>query len=299
MENDELNIIAGNKKLVENITDEIAGHINYLNLRYRSREDIKVFLMKDEKAKVDWVDNIEKETFPLGKKRVLDIGCGKGGIAVACAMKGAEVVGFDLDERETNIAKLRAESYSLDNILIFRGNAENIPFPDNHFDLVTAASVLEHVKNLEGVVKEMVRITKPNGYCCVTVPNPIFPREAHYKVFYIPYLPKSLGKIYLKARGFNPDFFIRYVTYPYPSVSKVAKIFRENGMDINNLTEKNILVKIKELKSTQYAKCRNIKERLLKIPIIGDFVVKLALLFDIYPSVFFLLKKSIYEYKLQ
>jgi len=278
--------------LIEKITDEVVNHMNYLNLRYKDREEIKTFFINDEKTKIDLVDNFDKEVLPLEKKRVLDIGCGKGGVVIACALKGAEVVGFDPDECEVNIAVSRAESYSLENVSIFQGDADNIPFPDNYFDLVTATSVLEHVENLGMVIKEMVRVTKPNGYCCVTIPNPIFPREAHYKIFYIPYLPKYLGKIYLKTRGFNPDFFMRYVTYPYPSISKVTKIFRENGMDIDNLTEKNILLKIKKLQSIQYTKCKNIKEFLLKIPVINSFIAKLAFLFDIYPSVFLLAKKK-------
>jgi ubiquinone/menaquinone biosynthesis C-methylase UbiE len=292
MKNDELKIIAGNDKLVEIITDELVNYFNYLNLHHKNREDIKTFFINDEKTKTDLIDNLEKNVLSINKKRVLDIGCGKGGIVIACARKGAEAVGFDLDEREINIARLRAKSYNLGNISIFQGDAVNIPYPDNYFDLVTALSVLEHVKNLERVIKEMVRVTRPNGYCCVTVPNPIFPREGHYKVFYIPYLPKCLGKIYLKTRGFNPDFFDKYVTYPYPSISNITNIFRNSGTVIDNITEKDILLKIDKLKSVQIAKCKNFKEQILKIPVVGFLIAKLILLFDAYPNACLLARKD-------
>ena len=293
MADDELKFIAGDKKLMETIIDETIRYFNYLKLPYKNREDVKAFLINDEKTKTDLVDYFDKEIVPLKNKRMLDVGCGKGGVVIACALKGAEAVGFDLDERDLNIAKLRAESYGLKNIPIFKGDAANIPFSDNYFDLVTALSVLEHVNNLEKVIKEMVRVTRPGGCCYVTFPNPIFPREGHYKVFYIPYMPKFLGKIYLKMRGFNPDFFDKYVTYPYPSISKITNIFINSGMNVSNLTEKSIMLKINKLKSARISECKNTKERLLKIPIIGRLIVGLVLLFDVYPSVCFLAKKEI------
>ena len=149
---------------------------------------------------------LTKIYFPLKNKRILDVGCGKGGV-IACALKGAEAVGFDFDEREIDIAKRRAESYNLGNVSISHGDGENIPFKDNYFDLVMAMSVLEHVKDLEGVIKEMVRVTKPGGYCYVTTPNPIFPREGHYKVFYIPYMPKFLWENIFENERFQPGLF--------------------------------------------------------------------------------------------
>jgi ubiquinone/menaquinone biosynthesis C-methylase UbiE len=293
MGDDELKFIAGDPELAEAIVDEVVDYFNYLKLRFKSRQDIKTFFINDEKTKAGLVDSFDKEIFPLQKKRVLDIGCGKGGVVIACALKGAEAVGFDLDERELNLARLRAKSYNLGNVSISNGDAENIPFPDNYFDLVTALSVLEHVNNLEKVIKEMVRVTKPGGCCYVTGPNPISPREGHYKVFYIPYMPKFLGKIYLKMRGFNPDFFDKYVTYPYPSISKISNIFRNSGMNVNNLTEKDILMRVDKLKSIRMSECKNIKEIILKVPVVGRLIAELVLLFNAYPSVCFLAKKDI------
>ncbi|MGD0571534.1 MAG: class I SAM-dependent methyltransferase [Sedimentisphaerales bacterium] len=293
MRDDESKFMAGDKKLAEAIVDETVSYFDYLKLPYKNREDVEAILINDEKTKTDLVEFFDKEIFPLKNKRILDVGCGKGGVVVACALKGAEAAGFDVDEREIDIAKRRAESYNLGNVSISHGDGEKIPFKDNYFDLVMAMSVLEHVKDLEGVIKEMVRVTKPGGYCYVTVPNPIFPREAHYKVFYIPYMPKYFGKIYLKMRGFNPDFFDKYVTYPYPSVSKLSNIFENSGTSVRNLTEENILLRVNKLKSTRISECKNTKERLLKIPVIGRLIAVAVLLFNAYPSVCFLAKKDI------
>ena len=52
-------------------------------------------------------------------------------------------------------------------------NIEEIPWPieDNTFDLVFCSHVLEHVRNLEGVMKEIYRILKPSGVVDITCPH--------------------------------------------------------------------------------------------------------------------------------
>ena len=94
-------------------------------------------------------------------------------------------------------------------------------------------------------------------------------------------------------RGFNPDFFDKYVTYPYPSVSKLSNIFKNSGTSVRNLTEENILLRVNKLKSTRISECKNTKERLLKIPVIGRLIAEAVLLFNVIPSVCFLARKDI------
>lgn len=66
--------------------------------------------------------------------------------------------------------------------------------------------------------------------------NPLCPREAHYKIFWIPYMPKRLGKLYLKMRGFNPEFFERHVNYITPKT--VIKLLEKDGMNVDSIMEK-------------------------------------------------------------
>ena len=255
----ELENLVKEEKLKGEIVPHLIKHWEHLNLRrYLGEEAAINFFIKDEKGKVDFVTKIEKEVFRLEGKHVLDIGCGKGGVVISCALRGAKAFGFDADEDEIKIAKLRAESHGIVNASVFKGDAEYIPFPDNFFDVATATSVLEHVKRCEKVIQEMVRVTKPGGSCCIICPNPLFPREGHYKVFYIPYLPKKLGKIYLRIRGFNPDFFAKSVTYPYPSISKIERTLRRSGLNARNITERDILAKFEEPTSIKTGWIKNI-----------------------------------------
>jgi len=243
----ELENIKSDIKLRGKIASHLLNYWKYLNIKsgYDNDDAIRFFI-SDEKGKVDFIDKIDREISPLKGKRVLDVGCGKGGVIISCGLKGAKVIGLDINEDELQIAKLRISSFEVDNVSLVNGIIERIPFEDNSFDLIIASSVLEHLKKFEKAIEEMVRLTKPGGFCITTTPNPLFPREGHYKVKYVPYLPKRFGKLYLKARGFNPDFFIKNVTYPYPSISKIEKIFRKNGMSVTNVTEEEILNKFND-----------------------------------------------------
>jgi len=68
-------------------------------------------------------------------------------------------------------------------------------------------------------------------------------------------------------------------------------------IDALNLQKDDILARIKELEPVQYARCKNIKEYLLKISVINILIARIILLFDVYPGVCLLARKEsgVYE----
>jgi len=94
--------------------------------------------------------------------RVLDVGCGAGNMAHHLAHYG-RVVGVDLHPKPLEIARQRGLQAEL-------GSADDLPFDDQTFDLVTLLDVVEHVPNEHGVFGECQRVLKPGGKLMVTVP---------------------------------------------------------------------------------------------------------------------------------
>jgi len=99
-------------------------------------------------------------------KSVLIVGCGSGYQAFHIAKKyGCKVVGVDIAENMVNWAKERAENLNLDEKVEFQyGDAINIPFDDNIFDIVITEFVSIFIKDKDKAFKEYARVLKPSGF---------------------------------------------------------------------------------------------------------------------------------------
>jgi len=68
-------------------------------------------------------------------KRVIDIGCGDGRMALGCAPHAAEVVGVDPDPEAIRLARVKARELGVTNVEFKVGVAQALPFADGHFDV--------------------------------------------------------------------------------------------------------------------------------------------------------------------
>ncbi len=97
---------------------------------------------------------------------ILDVGCGVGITACYLAKEyGCKVLAIDISERMIDRAKERAKRKGAEDKIEFRlGDAQNLPFNDDLFDVVISESVTAFVADKQGAVNEYVRVTKPDGY---------------------------------------------------------------------------------------------------------------------------------------
>jgi SAM-dependent methyltransferase len=115
--------------------------------------------------------------FPMHDgSRCLDVGCGEGRHALAAHLRpGAHVVGIDLSHEDLQTAQSRvSDMAALDPkgyLTFLQGDATRLPFPDASFDRVICSEVLEHIPNFMTVIEELVRVLKPGGRLCVSVPR--------------------------------------------------------------------------------------------------------------------------------
>lgn len=68
-------------------------------------------------------------------KRVIDIGCGDGRLALGCAPFATEVAGVDPDPTAIDAARAKAREVSAKSVRFDVGVAQQLPFPDGHFDV--------------------------------------------------------------------------------------------------------------------------------------------------------------------
>ena len=96
--------------------------------------------------------------------RVLDLGCGRGGMVELFWREVALAAGLDPDAR--SLAEHRAPG-----LPVVGGRGENMPFAAESFDLVVCVWVLEHLRSPETVLREVRRVLRPGGHLVFLTPN--------------------------------------------------------------------------------------------------------------------------------
>lgn len=98
-------------------------------------------------------------------QRVLDIGCGKAHLLYELTqiIPGIEVVGLDVSEY--------AITHTIEDIepFLMKGEAQNLPFEDNSFDLILSLNALHNLKvyDLKKAIQDIERISRGNSYIVV------------------------------------------------------------------------------------------------------------------------------------
>jgi ubiquinone/menaquinone biosynthesis C-methylase UbiE len=98
--------------------------------------------------------------------RVLDIGCGFGVMSIFFQNFGAaEVIGVDVNDEKITGFKTLLEVLGLENgsIKAELGDALNIGYSDEEFDVIIANDVLSHVRDLDAFLEEVRRLLRPDG----------------------------------------------------------------------------------------------------------------------------------------
>lgn len=137
---------------------------------------------------------------PLAGQRVLDLGCGMGGFAVAAELAGADVTALDYNQAYCLITGVRGDQYELD-LPVLRAAGEALPLPDTRYDLVTAWDVIEHVQQPEAMLSEIARVLRPGGVVFITAINRFAFRDPHYHLPLINYLPRPVAELLIGAFG--------------------------------------------------------------------------------------------------
>ncbi|MFC6259326.1 demethylmenaquinone methyltransferase [Levilactobacillus fujinensis] len=163
----------------------------------------------------------------------LDLCCGTGDwtLALANAVGPAgHVVGLDFSEVMLTqaTAKVRAAKRE-DRITLRQGDAMQLPYPDNSFNVVTIGFGLRNVPDANQVLREMTRVVKPGGQVvCLETSQPTNPIVHAGWQLYFGHLVPLMGRVV--AHHYQAYNYLQQSTHHFVSVDELAAMFREAGL---------------------------------------------------------------------
>jgi 2-polyprenyl-3-methyl-5-hydroxy-6-metoxy-1,4-benzoquinol methylase len=99
--------------------------------------------------------------------KVLEIGCGEGGVLKPFMDRGCQCLGVDLDPPRIDIANQvyfsEVQAGKVKFILKNVYDADFVATYNHHFDLIVLKDTIEHVPNQEGFIPHLKQLLAPNG----------------------------------------------------------------------------------------------------------------------------------------
>lgn len=171
--------------------------------------------------------------------RALDVACGTGDLSLALAeATKARIIGTDFCRPMLEIAARKASVGDRFEIPFVEGDALGLPFADSSFDAVTIAFGLRNLSSVEGGLKELRRILKPEGRAAILeFSTPVVPGFRKLFRFYFTRVLPRIGGIVSGSRAayeYLPDSVSRF-----PDQKRLAQLMREVGfeeVEYQNLT---------------------------------------------------------------
>lgn len=157
-----------------------------------------------------------------GRGRILDLGCGTGGVLAHLDDYG-EAYGIDPSPEATRFSHERGLAIAL-------ASGLNLPFADQTFDAVLALDVIEHVDDDVGLLREVQRVLRPGGILVVTVPALPWLWSSHDDVNHHRrrYMRGSLARS-IRAAGLEPVKISYYNALLLPLAVTRKVVHRMNG----------------------------------------------------------------------
>jgi SAM-dependent methyltransferase len=172
--------------------------------------------------------------------QVLDVACGTGNLAIPAARKGARVTGVDIATNLLVQARARAEGEGLE-IALKEGDAEQLPFPAEHFDLVMSMFGAMFAPDPERVASELARVCRHGGKIAMAnwTPDGFVGKMFRLTSRYLPppveipaptlWGDEAVASLRLKSNGVKVESMQRRIIlfdYPFPP-REVVQFFRD------------------------------------------------------------------------
>ena len=185
-----------------------------------------------------WKRRLVHVAGPQPGQCALDVWCGTGDLAFALARHGATVTGLDFTEPMLEIARARNSKFKIQNSNFIQGDAQQLPFPDGSFDIVTVGYGLRNLASWETGLAEMRRVARLGGR--VLALDFGKPDNALWRAIYFGYLRRFVPALGWLVCGDAAAYgYILESLQHYPAQRGVETEMRKLGM--KNVRTLNLL----------------------------------------------------------
>ena len=212
------------------------SHPNYTRWR-RARE------LSIERGKL--VQSIVRQIFKTEGIKILDLGSGEGGTSKVFSQNNF-VVSFDLSlDRLQRQKDSPGFAFEMTEAKLVNGDAIQLPFLENSFDLIIIQDVIEHLNDTQFFYEEIKRILKQNGTIYLSTPNRLslfnFISDPHFGLPIVSALKRSRIKKYF-LRYFRKQDYLRNDIAQLLSLKEIKSLF-DNDFKIK-LNSKYVLAEL-------------------------------------------------------
>lgn len=143
----------------------MVGHYNIKKYYQHSEDYLESLKRHNDKIFTEYLNTVKKYVVP--DSTILEIGCGTGLSSKLMSEEGYDVTGVEISEL---FLKESADFMSC-NLKYCVADTEKLPFGDHVFNAVVAYDVIEHIENIDRVLKELDRVLNPGGILLLMSPN--------------------------------------------------------------------------------------------------------------------------------
>ena len=104
-----------------------------------------------------------------GGEKVLDVGCGTGSLTYALAERAPDITIVGIDPLESSLDYARINNPHPHRTSFELADGCNLPYPAGHFECVVSALAINFIPDAATAVREMVRVTRPEGTVAATL----------------------------------------------------------------------------------------------------------------------------------
>ena len=208
----------GKKIQIEKMFNSVSSNYDRLNRLITFGMDVK------------WRENVLNIISSQNPNSILDVATGTGDMPILYSETNAKkIIGIDISEGMLDVAKAKVNNLDINNVIeLKQGDAENLMFDNDSFDIVSVTYGIRNFENLDKGLSEIFRVLKSKGkFVILETSIPLrFPYKESY-LFYTKRIMPLWGALFSKNKEAYSYLSTSAIDFPYGQELKI--ILKQRG----------------------------------------------------------------------